>query len=264
MVLNMKLHTTFFYIFDWSFSFCFLPIVFKLGGGGGGYVRLFYINICAYMWIKIMCYHTGSSSSKLCWRPDPVDGWSHSKRGKSGSLHWQTVGHCLWHILEQCWCSGGLQTARVYIIRYVVHWVHRPVSCVSCNVNAWSSPYKSQFKESTNIIVLPLCNAQHGCISDILNVDSPSPWWNQELCVYRDEQINLALLCVGAQSFANARFGRGNGPLLLDRLRCTGREQYLLNCSHSGVGVTSYYCGHDDDAGVRCQGNALSAESDDM
>ena len=73
--------------------------------------------------------------------------------------------------------------------------------------------------------------------------------------MYRDKQINLALLYVGAQSFANARFGRGTGPLLLDRLRCTGREQYLLNCSHSGVGVTSYYCGHDDDAGVRCQGN---------
>ena len=73
--------------------------------------------------------------------------------------------------------------------------------------------------------------------------------------MYRDKQINLALLYVGAQSFANARFGRGTGPLLLDRIRCTGREQYLLNCSHSGVGVTSYYCGHDDDAGVRCQGN---------
>ena len=69
------------------------------------------------------------------------------------------------------------------------------------------------------------------------------------------KSIVYILLCIGAQSFANARFGRGTGPLLLDRVGCSGREQYLLNCSHSGVGVTSYNCGHDDDAGVRCQGN---------
>ena len=61
-------------------------------------------------------------------------------------------------------------------------------------------------------------------------------------------------MIVGVRSFHNAHFGQGTGPLLLDRLSCTGREQTLLNCSHSGVGVTSYYCGHDDDAGVRCLG----------
>ena len=63
------------------------------------------------------------------------------------------------------------------------------------------------------------------------------------------------LFSVGAQPFSNAYFGRGTGPLLLYGLHCTGREQYLLNCSHSGVGVTSYYCGYYHDAGVRCQGN---------
>ena len=62
----------------------------------------------------------------------------------------------------------------------------------------------------------------------------------------------------GAQSFSNAHFGQGTGPLLFDRLGCSGREQTLLSCSHSGVGVTSYYCGHDDDAGVRCQGTQLN------
>ena len=59
-------------------------------------------------------------------------------------------------------------------------------------------------------------------------------------------------------SFVNARFGQGTGPLLLDRLSCSGREQTLLSCSHSGIEVTSYYCGHDDDVGVRCQGKRLA------
>ena len=67
----------------------------------------------------------------------------------------------------------------------------------------------------------------------------------------------LKICSKGAESFTNARFGRGTGPLLLDRLGCTGREQTLLSCSHRGLGVTSYYCGHDDDVGVRCQGKII-------
>ena len=67
-------------------------------------------------------------------------------------------------------------------------------------------------------------------------------------------KFDVFFFFTGAESFSNARFGRGTGPLLLDRLGCTGREQTLLSCYHSGVGVTSYYCGHDDDVGVRCLG----------
>ena len=61
-------------------------------------------------------------------------------------------------------------------------------------------------------------------------------------------------LCTGAESFPNAHFGRGTGPLLLGQLSCTGSEQTLLNCSHSGIGRASYYCRHDDDVGIRCSG----------
>ena len=67
-------------------------------------------------------------------------------------------------------------------------------------------------------------------------------------------QLRVILMHTGARAYTNAYFGQGTGPLLLDRLRCTGREQALLNCSHSGVEVTSYYCGHDDDVGIRCLG----------
>ena len=34
----------------------------------------------------------------------------------------------------------------------------------------------------------------------------------------------------------------------------------MLNCSHSGIGIIGYYCGHDDDAGVECPGNSLTKE----
>jgi len=40
----------------------------------------------------------------------------------------------------------------------------------------------------------------------------------------------------------------------LDNVGCTGGESRLLDCSNAGVGVYSSNCGHDDDAGVRCNG----------
>ena len=64
----------------------------------------------------------------------------------------------------------------------------------------------------------------------------------------------LHLCTVGAVYSINARFGRGTGPILLDNVGCRGGESRLLDCSNSGVGVYSSNCGHDDDAGVTCNG----------
>ena len=74
--------------------------------------------------------------------------------------------------------------------------------------------------------------------------------------------IILLLIITGAQSFSNAyyHFGLGSGPSLLDKLRCTGSEQNLLNCFHSGRGVISSYCSHYRDAGVRCLGKSKLGE----
>ena len=58
----------------------------------------------------------------------------------------------------------------------------------------------------------------------------------------------------GPVPYINAFYGQGSGPIWLDYLRCTGNETSLLNCSHSGIGITRYYCGHDDDVGVECPG----------
>jgi len=71
----------------------------------------------------------------------------------------------------------------------------------------------------------------------------------------------LGFSSYGASAFSNAYFGRGTGIILLDNVGCSGREARLLDCSNYGVGRYSSNCGHDDDAGVRC--NALGNECTD-
>ena len=60
----------------------------------------------------------------------------------------------------------------------------------------------------------------------------------------------------GGIPFINAHFGSGTGPALIDFVSCTGNEQFLANCTNRGIGITSSWCGHDDDAGVQCPGNS--------
>ena len=51
-------------------------------------------------------------------------------------------------------------------------------------------------------------------------------------------------------AFSRAHFGRGTGGILLDNVGCYGQERYLINCSHSTIGV--HNCDHSEDAGVFC------------
>ena len=69
----------------------------------------------------------------------------------------------------------------------------------------------------------------------------------------------LCVYFVGATYFLNAHFGQGSGPILLDSVSCTGEEKRLLDCANNGgIGLYSSLCGHDDDAGVRCNGKYLT------
>ena len=51
-------------------------------------------------------------------------------------------------------------------------------------------------------------------------------------------------------AFGSARFGRGQGPIWLDDLRCFRNDSSLLSCGHNEVGV--HDCDHGEDAGVIC------------
>ena len=63
------------------------------------------------------------------------------------------------------------------------------------------------------------------------------------------------ILLAGSKSYSDAHFGRGSGVIWLDNLHCVGMESDLFNCTHDGIGVYSYHCSHDDDAGVECRLN---------
>ncbi|XP_078379154.1 scavenger receptor cysteine-rich domain-containing protein DMBT1-like isoform X1 [Oculina patagonica] len=48
----------------------------------------------------------------------------------------------------------------------------------------------------------------------------------------------------------DAAFGEGTGKIWLDSPRCSGSENSISNCSHSGWG--NVHCGHDEDVSVIC------------
>ena len=55
-------------------------------------------------------------------------------------------------------------------------------------------------------------------------------------------------------ALTNSFFGRGSGPIFLDRVQCLGHEVSLYNCSLSmDIGE----CTHQQDAGVSCSGTFI-------
>ena len=69
-------------------------------------------------------------------------------------------------------------------------------------------------------------------------------------CQY-DCSVTKNLFLTGATAFVRASFGPGTGPILLDNVGCSGSETRLVDCINNGIGVNN--CGHNEDAGVRCQ-----------
>jgi deleted-in-malignant-brain-tumors protein 1 len=53
-----------------------------------------------------------------------------------------------------------------------------------------------------------------------------------------------------------ATFGRGQGPIGLDEVKCTGHESDLTQCGHRGL--WTHHCDHQEDAGVVCEGDTFN------
>ena len=49
---------------------------------------------------------------------------------------------------------------------------------------------------------------------------------------------------------ARANYGKGSGAILLDLVRCTGKEAYIWECRH--LGWNPKYCTHHRDVSVEC------------
>ena len=59
-----------------------------------------------------------------------------------------------------------------------------------------------------------------------------------------------------ATAYGTAYFGAGTGPIFLDSVGCTGSESSLLACYSDPI--ASHDCSHSEDAGVHCEGQAMS------
>ncbi|MBZ3869821.1 Deleted in malignant brain tumors 1 protein [Sciurus carolinensis] len=57
-------------------------------------------------------------------------------------------------------------------------------------------------------------------------------------------------------ALGGAHFGQGSGNILLGAVYCSGREPYLSSCRHDGW--YNHECGHREDAGVVCSGEAIT------
>uniref|UniRef100_A0A8D0CLQ3 SRCR domain-containing protein n=1 Tax=Scleropages formosus TaxID=113540 RepID=A0A8D0CLQ3_SCLFO len=69
-----------------------------------------------------------------------------------------------------------------------------------------------------------------------------------------DAQVVCRQLGCGAalKAHGNAAFGRGNGPIWLNEVKCWGSERHLWDCPHS-LQDHRTSCSHKEDAGVTCE-----------
>ena len=70
----------------------------------------------------------------------------------------------------------------------------------------------------------------------------------------QDAQVVCRQLSCGpaVNATTKGQFGQGSGDILMEDVRCSGNESSLTECSHQNI--STHNCGHQDDAGVICEG----------
>ncbi|CAH1247159.1 PRSS12 [Branchiostoma lanceolatum] len=76
------------------------------------------------------------------------------------------------------------------------------------------------------------------------------------VCDDRWDEADAKVVCAqlgitgASEAIGKGAFGRGDGPILMDEVRCQGNEKFLSDCPRSNW--TVHDCSHMEDAGVRC------------
>lgn len=72
----------------------------------------------------------------------------------------------------------------------------------------------------------------------------------------KDAQVACRELGMGdaKNSFTNAHYGPGIGPIWMDDAECTGDERLLMQCRQHRLGVGNSDCTHMEDAAIECTG----------
>ena len=71
------------------------------------------------------------------------------------------------------------------------------------------------------------------------------------MCMCRSLLVStIFTIHVAPTPILRAGYGQGNDPIVLDDLRCNGRENRLIDCRKRTIGT--HNCVHAEDAGVIC------------
>ena len=79
---------------------------------------------------------------------------------------------------------------------------------------------------------------------------------SSKTCAILSNSVCLEILTSvsAGNAYANAYFGQGTGSIVMDSVQCSSSHTKLLQCPSNPILQVASNCGHDDDAGVGCEG----------